>query len=93
MQNFLPPDNRQGRIALPYPGKDRRSSELEKAAPYAFAQISEENAIRLSIKDDEMVGVRSRKGIVRIAMVGNIEVGYIFTFKLWVLGLKLRVLE
>lgn len=59
--------------------KTGRSKELEEAAPHAFAQISEEDAARLGIKDGEMVDVRSRRGIVRVpAKVGDIEVGHIF---------------
>jgi Anaerobic dehydrogenases, typically selenocysteine-containing len=59
--------------------KTGRSRELEEAAPHAFAQISEEDAARLSITDGEMVDVRSRRGIVRVpAKIGNIEVGHIF---------------
>lgn len=59
--------------------KTGRSPELEDAAPTAFAQIAEEDARQLGVRDHEMVDVITRRGTVRIpAKIGNIEQGHIF---------------
>jgi predicted molibdopterin-dependent oxidoreductase YjgC len=59
--------------------KTARSVELDEAAPEPFVQISEQDAGRLGIQEDDMLEVASRRGSVRApAKVGGIEPGHLF---------------
>jgi ferredoxin-nitrate reductase len=59
--------------------KTARSPELNRAAPDAFVQISEEDAAKQEIKDGDMVEVETRRGKVQApAQVGDIEPGHVF---------------
>jgi anaerobic selenocysteine-containing dehydrogenase len=59
--------------------KTGRSKELNKTAPDAFVQISEEDAGRLGIREGDMVEVESRRGRISApARLGDIIPGHLF---------------
>lgn len=59
--------------------KTGRSPELNNAAPEAWLQISEEDAINYEIRENDMVKVASRRGEVKVkAKIGGIRPGLIF---------------
>jgi anaerobic selenocysteine-containing dehydrogenase len=59
--------------------KTARSPELNAAAPDAYVQISEEDAVTYNIKEGDMVHVESPRGeIFAPAVIGNIIQGHIF---------------
>jgi anaerobic selenocysteine-containing dehydrogenase len=59
--------------------KTGRSRELHEAAPEPFAQLSEEDAAALDVREGEMIEVASRRGSVRAkATVGGIIAGHVF---------------
>jgi anaerobic selenocysteine-containing dehydrogenase len=59
--------------------KTARAPELNEAAPDAFAQISEEDAAALAIRDGDLVAIETRRGRISVpAKVGDIIRGHIF---------------
>lgn len=59
--------------------KTGRSKDLHDAAPDAFIQMSEEDALKYGIADGDIVEVRSRRGRVEVpAQIGDIEPGIVF---------------
>jgi ferredoxin-nitrate reductase len=59
--------------------KTGRSAELRNAAPDAFVQVNEDDALRLGIKEGEMLRVTSRRGAAEApARIGDIEPGTAF---------------
>lgn len=59
--------------------KTGRSKELNDAAPDAFVQISESDAVKYGIKEGDMVEVISRRGKMSApAAIGNIIDGHVF---------------
>lgn len=59
--------------------KTARAPELNEAAPEAFAQISEEDATALAIRDGDLVAIETRRGRITVpAKVGDIIPGHIF---------------
>jgi ferredoxin-nitrate reductase len=59
--------------------KSARAKELNDAAPEAFIQISEEDAVRLGVKNGDLLEVESRRGKVAApARVGEIIPGHLF---------------
>jgi len=59
--------------------KTGRSKELTQAAPEVFAQLHEQDAQRLKVKEGDMVEITSRRGTVRArARVGGIVRGHVF---------------
>ncbi|MFL5809049.1 MAG: molybdopterin oxidoreductase family protein [Flavisolibacter sp.] len=59
--------------------KTGRANALQQAAPDAFVQISEEDAIKYGIADGEMVDVISRRGkVTQPAKIGGIIPGHLF---------------
>jgi anaerobic selenocysteine-containing dehydrogenase len=59
--------------------KTARSAELQTAAPKPFVQLNERDALRLGVRDGDLVEVVSRRGTVRApAAVGEIERGHVF---------------
>jgi ferredoxin-nitrate reductase len=59
--------------------KTGRTPELQQAAPECYVQVSQADATRLNIEDDECVEVATRRGEVRLkAKIGDIEDGTLF---------------
>lgn len=59
--------------------KTGRSEALNAAAPDAFVQIAEEDALRLGIDEGDMVDISSRRGHIRVAaQIGDITPGTVF---------------
>jgi anaerobic selenocysteine-containing dehydrogenase len=59
--------------------KTGRSPTLNAAAPDAFVQIAEEDAMRLDIKEGDLVVVESRRGkVIEPAKIGGILSGHLF---------------
>ncbi|PYE51866.1 molybdopterin oxidoreductase family protein [Deinococcus yavapaiensis] len=59
--------------------KTGRARALAEAAPDAFVQLSQEDAQRYGIEQDDWVLVESRRGaIIERARIGNIEPGLVF---------------
>jgi ferredoxin-nitrate reductase len=59
--------------------KTGRSKELQDAAPDAFVQLSEEDAMNYGITEGDMVEVTSRRGkVVEPAKIGGIIPGHVF---------------
>jgi ferredoxin-nitrate reductase len=59
--------------------KTGRSKALQDAAPDAFVQMSEEDAVKYGIQDGDMIEVESRRGkVTEPARIGGIEAGMVF---------------
>lgn len=59
--------------------KTGRSKQLDAAAPDAFVQMNEDDAVRLDICDGDMVEVESRRGRISApARIGDIIAGHVF---------------
>jgi ferredoxin-nitrate reductase len=59
--------------------KTGRSKALQDAAPDAYVQLSEEDALRYGIADGDMINVESRRGkVTEPAKIGGIEPGLVF---------------
>jgi anaerobic selenocysteine-containing dehydrogenase len=59
--------------------KTGRSAELQAAAPHAFVELAEVDALRLGIEDGDEVEIRSRRGRVVVpARLGGVEPGVVF---------------
>jgi ferredoxin-nitrate reductase len=59
--------------------KTGRSAELQAAAPHAFVELAEVDALRLGVEDGDEVEIRSRRGRVVVpARLGGVEPGVVF---------------
>jgi anaerobic selenocysteine-containing dehydrogenase len=57
--------------------KTGRSKALNEAAPEAFSQLSPQDAVRLGVRDGDLVEVESRRGRICVqARVGEIRPGH-----------------